>query len=140
MSRIILLDTNTFSYIVRGNSQAARREFLRRKADSSLRLCLSVITEAEVRYGIAHFALSPQRRSAIEALLAHFEILPWGSGEAAVWAETRAQLESSGLTIATMDLLIAAQAIAAGAVLVTRDRIFREIEALPGLEDWATDL
>jgi predicted nucleic acid-binding protein len=37
-------------------------------------------------------------------------------------------------------MLIAALAITAKAVLVTRDGIFSRIEGLRGVENWATDL
>jgi len=70
-----LLDTNMFSYIVKGNSPAARAEFRRLAQDPDTQLCISVITEAEVRYGMAKRALSPARRDAIEGLFANLEIL-----------------------------------------------------------------
>jgi len=84
--------------------------------------------------------LSRSRRSAIESLFAHFQILPWGSEEAAVYALTRAKLEAKGITVESMDLLIAAQAIVAGAVLVTRDKIFAHVDDLHATVNWASDL
>ena len=135
-----LLDTNMFSYIAKGNSPAARREWLRLSRDRDAAVCISVITEAEVRYGMAKYALSRERAEAIEGLLANVQILPWGSEEAAAYARTRAQLEAKGVTLSAMDMLIAAQAIAAGAVLVTRDKVFAQIPDLPAPTNWATDL
>jgi tRNA(fMet)-specific endonuclease VapC len=137
---IFLLDTNTFSYIAKGSSPAARQEFQRHEEDRESRLCLSVITEAEVRFGMAKHSLSASRKAAIEGLLAHFEILPWGSAEAAVYAEERARLEAQGITLATMNLLIAAQAIAAGATLVSNDSIFRKTKGLWTIENWTMDV
>ena len=58
----------------------------------------------------------------------------------AAYAATRARLEARGITVGAMDLWIAAQAVAAGAVLVTRDKIFSHMEALPATVNWATDL
>lgn len=135
-----LLDTSTFSYIAKGNSPAARAEFLRLSQDRDAVLSISAITEAEVRYGMAKHALSRARRSAIEGLFAHLEILPWGSGEAAAYAGAKAKLEAKGITVAAMDMLIAAQAIAAGAVLVTGDKIFSHIDDLYATVNWAIDL
>jgi predicted nucleic acid-binding protein len=37
-------------------------------------------------------------------------------------------------------MLIAAQAIAQGATLVTSDRAFSQVEELRSIEDWAVDL
>jgi tRNA(fMet)-specific endonuclease VapC len=135
-----LLDTNMFSYIAKGNSPAARREWRRLSRDREVAICISVITEAEVRYGMAKHALSRERADAIEGLLANLQILPWGSEEAAAYARTRAQLEGKGVTLSAMDMLIAAQAIAAGAVLVTRDKIFEPVPDLHATVNWATDL
>lgn len=103
-------------------------------------MCISVITEAEVRYGLAKHALSRERADAIEGLLANLQILPWGSEEAAAYARTRAELEAKGVTLSAMDMLIAAQAIAAGAILITRDKIFQHVSDLLGTVNWATDL
>jgi tRNA(fMet)-specific endonuclease VapC len=135
-----LLDTNMFSYIAKGNSPAARREWLRLSQDRETAVCISVITEAEVRYGMAKHALSRERADAIEGLLANLQILPWGSEEAASYAQTRAQLERTGVTLSAMDMLIAAQAVVAGAVLVTRDKIFEQVPDLHATVNWATDL
>lgn len=138
-----VLDTNMFSYIAKGSSPAARAEFRRLADDSDAELCISVITEAEVRYGMAKRALSPARCSAIEGLFAHLEILPWGSDEVAIYASAKAALEAQGIGIALMDLLIGVHAAAVGAVLVSRDAVFSSIANLTGIgtiANWATDL
>ena len=140
MTRAYLLDTNMFSYIAKGSSPAARAEFLRLSQDRNAVLSISAITEAEVRYGMAKHSLSRTLCSAIEGLFAHLEILPWGSNEAAAYAQTRAKLEAQGIVVATIDLLIAAQAIVAGAVLVTRDKVFAHVDDLEAIANWATDL
>jgi tRNA(fMet)-specific endonuclease VapC len=140
MTFTYLLDTNTFSCIAKGSSPATRAEFQRLAQDPSAVLCISVITEAEIRYGMAKHSLSQNRRSAIEGLFANLQILPWGSDEAAVYAQAKAKLEAQGITVAVMDMLIAAQAIAAGAVLVTRDNIFAKVDDLGANVNWATDL
>ena len=135
-----LLDTNMLSYILKGKSPAARREWLRLSQDREAAVCISVITEAEVRYGLAKHSLSRERADAIEGLLANLQILPWGSEEAAAYARTRVQLERSGVTLSAMDMLFAAQAVAAGAVLVTRDKVFEHVSELHSTANWATDL
>ncbi len=138
-----LLDTNMLSYIAKGTSPAARAEFRRLATDSDAQLCVSVITEAEVRYGMAKRALSPARCSAIEGLFANLEILPWGSEEAAIYAKAKAALEAQGIGFSLMDFLIGVQAAAAGAVLVSRDTVFPNIAEIMGINaivNWATDL
>lgn len=143
MKTTYLLDTNTFSYIVSGKSQAARAEFRRLTSDPDAQLCISVMTEAEVRYGMKKRALSPARRAAIEGLFANLEILPWGSEEAAVYANALPELEAQGLGVEAMDFLIGVHAAASSDVLVTHDKIFAriaEIVGIPATVDWAKDI
>ncbi len=140
MTSTYLLDTNTFSYIAKGTSPTARVEFQRLSQDRNAVLCISAVTEAEVRYGMAKRSLSRARYSAIEGLFANLQILPWGSDEAKAYAQARAKLEAHGTTVALMDTLIAAQAIAAQAVLVTGDKIFAKVDDLHATVNWATDI
>jgi|SRR5271166_3942694 len=143
MTVTYLLDTNMFSYIAKGISPAARAEFQRLSKDRDVVLCISVVTEAEVRYGMAKRALSRARCAAIEGLFANVQSLPWGSDEALAYAQVRAKLESQGITVSAMDMLIAAQAIAAGAMLVTGDKTFAKVAEVADLGttvNWATDI
>ena len=103
MTTTYLLDTNMFSYIAKGTSPAARAEFQRLSQDGDAVLCISAITEAKVRFGMAKRSLSRTRCLAIEGLFANLQILPWGSDEAAAYAQARALLEPQGLTVATLD-------------------------------------
>ena len=140
MTVTYVLDTHMFRCVAKESSPTARREFMRLSQDREASICISVITEAEVRYGMAKHSLSRARQSAIEGLFANLQILPWGCDEAAAYARTRAQLEAGGISVAVIDMRIAAQAIAAGAVLVTRDKIFEPIDDLEATVNWATDL
>jgi len=138
MSVTYLLDTNTLSYIANGKSQAARvrLESLR----SGEAVCISSITEAELRYGLARRPQAHRLHSAVEALLFKLEILPWGSQEAAAYGRLRARLEAAGTVLSELDLQIAAHAIAVGAVLVTNDTALRRIKELHGTVSWASDV
>lgn len=133
-----MLDTNMVSYIVTGRSSAARRALAGLKANDIG--CISSITEAELRYGLAKLPSDSLRRSAIEGFLAKLQILPWGSAEAVTYGELRAGQELSGKPLETLDMLIAAHAITVDAMLVTHDRAFRHVRELPGIVNWATDL
>jgi tRNA(fMet)-specific endonuclease VapC len=133
---IYLLDTNMFSYIATRKYPAARAEFLRLSEDRDAAVCISVISEAEVRFGMAKRALSPGRCAIIEGLLANLQILSWGSDEALAYARARTKLEAQGITVSAMDMMIAAQAIAANATLVTADKIFAKVEDLTATANW----
>ena len=122
MNALYMLDTNTVSYITKGHSKAARARMLNLEEDEVV--CLSVITEAEIRYGLAKRPEAVALRERMEWFLAAVKVLPWGRDEARAYGVLRANLESSGKTLENMDMLIAAHAIAIGAVLVTNDKAF----------------
>jgi tRNA(fMet)-specific endonuclease VapC len=138
MTSLFMLDTNTVSYIAKGHSKAARARMLNLKEDEVV--CLSVITEAEIRYGLAKRPEATALRERMEWFLAAVKILPWGRDEACAYGALRAKLESSGKTLGNMDMLIAAHVIATGAVLVTHDKAFAQVEDLHASVNWATDL
>jgi tRNA(fMet)-specific endonuclease VapC len=98
-------------------------------------VALSVVTEMEIRYGLAR---NPTLRVAplVEGFLAGITVLPLDSTVAGVYARVRAGLEAKGKPIGPLDLMIAAHALAVRAILVTND--VREFRRIPGLvvEDW----
>ena len=121
---IYLLDTNTVSCIVKSQSRRGRRKLERVSVDHDV--CISVMTEAEIRFGLARGKLSAETEAAVELFLSKIDILAWDSAAARAYAKARATLERIGKLLANMDLLIAAHAAAVGAVLVTNDRTLRE--------------
>jgi tRNA(fMet)-specific endonuclease VapC len=138
-----MLETNIVSYIASGSSQAARTEFRRLTNDPDAHVCISVMTEAEVRYGMEKRTMSPARRAAIEGLFANLEILPWGSEEAAIYARALPELQAQGIGVSLMDFLIGVHAAASNSVLVTHDKNFSRIAEITGIHatvDWAKDL
>jgi tRNA(fMet)-specific endonuclease VapC len=138
MNVTYLLDTNTLSYIAKGKSTAARAR-LQSLGDGDV-ACISSITEAEVRYGLAKRPQSHTLRAAIEGLLFKFRILAWGSSEAKTYGNLRAKLEAAGNVLSELDLLIAAHAISVSAILVTNDKALARIKDLHGIVNWATDI
>jgi len=138
MSTLYMLDTNMVSYIAKGRSKAARSRMLNLEKDEVV--CLSVITEAEIRYGLAKRPDATALRERMEWFLAAVQVLPWGREEAKAYGALRAKLESAGKTLGNMDMQIAAHAIAAGAVLVTNDQALGQVDELHAMVNWATDL
>ncbi|HEV2619458.1 MAG TPA: type II toxin-antitoxin system VapC family toxin [Acidobacteriaceae bacterium] len=138
MTSLYMLDTNTVSYIVKRQSPEARRRLF--ALQSGEIASISAITEAEIRYGIAKKPEASALKSLIDAFLASIQVLPWGRNEAEVYGRVRATQERRGISLANMDMLIAAHAIAAEAVLVTNDKVFAQINELSATVNWATDL
>ncbi len=96
---------------------------------------VSVVTEAELRFGVARKGAAAHLKLAVEEFLLRVEILPWDSPAAQHYAALRSALEDSGTPMGNLDLMIAAHALAIGATLVTHDRVFRHVKHLK-LEDW----
>jgi tRNA(fMet)-specific endonuclease VapC len=138
MTVLYMLDTKMVSYIAKGHSKAARNRMLHLEEDEVV--CVSAITEAEIRYGLAKRPEATALRERMEWFLAAIKILPWGCDEAKAYGALRAKLESSGKSLQNMDLQIAAHAVALGAVLVTNDKAFAQVDDLDGTVNWATDL
>ena len=63
-------------------------------------------------------------------------MLPWTPDVARLYGDLRASCEAAGVTLAPLDMMIAAHAKATGAVLVTRDRVFGLVPDGLRLEDW----
>jgi tRNA(fMet)-specific endonuclease VapC len=127
-----LLDTNTASYIIKGNIPRVRERLL--KVPMS-RLLISAVTEAELLYGAARKSDSVRLKTAVDEFLLRVDSLPWDSNAARRYADLRAALEIAGTPMGNLDMMIAAHAMAAEAILVTNDRSFRRLKNLK-IEDW----
>ena len=125
------------SYILTGRSAAARAHLAGMTGNESV--CISAITEGELRYGVEKSG-NDRQRNALHGFLQRMPIQPWDSSVAMEYGRLRAKQEKAGKTIGPLDMQIAAHAIALGATLVTRDKGFEQIDDLPGMVNWATDL
>ena len=132
-----MIDINTVSYIVKGNSPASRAKLAGLQDDEIA--CISAITEAELQYGVAKSPKAETFRAALEGFLAKIQILPWGREEAQAYGRLRAKQEAVGKPLGNLDMLIAAHAVSVGAILVTNDKAFSHVADLPGILSWATD-
>ena len=128
-----MLDTNTASYIIKGEP-AVIREHLLNVAMTSV--CVSAITEAELLRGVAKKPEAKHLPIAVKEFLLRVEILPWDSDAADAYAQLRTVCENEGQPLGAMDMLIAAHCVAVGAVLITNDKAFYNVEHHLLLEDW----
>lgn len=123
-----LLDTNILIDISRRKLNAAYELLL--NSDAGL-FKVPAVVKAELLLGAEKNMQPEEERLKVESLLLPFEIIPFDETCAAYYAKIRAALERKGLTIGGNDYLIAATALAHGAVLVTNN--VNELKHVPGL-------
>ena len=135
---LYMLDTNTVSYLVKRRSARLKTHIDRMSPRD--RLAISVVTEAEIRYGVALKPEAYRLAREIEFVLAGLDILPWTSDAAAAYGNLRAANRKRGIAAGSLDLLIAAHALAVQATLVTSDAALPKLVGGPVTVNWATDL
>lgn len=131
MSVRLMLDTNAVSAIIKDRAKTLSAILGERPS------CISAITEAELRFGLARRAINNDLRRIVENYLATVDILPWTSASAKRYSLLRAELEMLGKPLAPMDLLIVSHAMAEDCTLVSADRAFAQVSGL-SLLDWST--
>lgn len=127
-----LLDTNIVSDLVR-NPHGRVTQHIRKVGEA--RVCTSIIVAAELRYGGAKKG-SLRLSAQLDAVLSVLEVLPFDTPADQTYGVLRARLEQSGKPIGANDLLIAAQALSLGHILVTdNEREFVRVDGL-NCENW----
>jgi len=130
-----LLDTDTVSYLIKGKSPGIEAKLATLIPE---RVCISVMTRAELLYGLKRLPPDHRLHLAVQQFLKIVHTLAWDAEAADWYAEIRFQLISTGQPIGEMDMMIAAQALSVGAVLVTNNtRHYDRIEAPLLLDNWA---
>ncbi|MDR3763932.1 MAG: type II toxin-antitoxin system VapC family toxin [Acidobacteriota bacterium] len=131
MARRYLLDTNIVSHMFRKNPTV----LYHLGQIPFPQIAISAVTEGELLFGIARRPEATRLKLVIEEFLVRVAILPWDSDAARHYAKLRAEIEREGRPMGSLDMMIAAQALSAVAVLVTNDKAFSHIRQLK-IEDW----
>ena len=128
-----LLDTNVASYVIKGVFPTIRKHLARVPIEQ---LGISVITEAELRYGLARRPEATRLKMLVDEFLLRVTILTWDSRTAQTYADLRATLEHARQPMDNLDLMIASHALSIPATLVTNDQVFSRIKGLK-IVNWA---
>lgn len=129
-----MLDTSTCSYVLRRHPLAVKTRFDQVGSDH---LAISTVVLAELLFGAArHPAKGGEIRQDIDDMTSRLAVMPWSAQAADEYSQLRTLLERQGTPIGGMDIMIAAHALAEGAVLVTNN--LREFKRVPNLrlENW----
>lgn len=134
MPQLYLLDTDTCSYIMKQSHPNLLRRI--RKIDLS-QIAISVVTEAELLYGIQISGNPKATLAAFGDFVKHVSVLEWGRSAAKHYADIRADLRKRGLMIGANDLMIAAHGRSLDATIITNNEAeFRRVSGLK-VENWS---
>ena len=132
MPEIYMLDTDVCSYIIKNRPVDLKNTFLKHKNDY---ICISVVTYAELLYGLEKNPSDKLERT-IDEFITLVRIIDWNHAAARKYAKLRHAMTKKGLIIGSLDMQIAAAAIAIDAQLVTNNKKhFETIEDLR-IADW----
>jgi tRNA(fMet)-specific endonuclease VapC len=134
MSALYMLDTDIASYVIKGRPASVEAKLS--GIDPSL-ICISVITRAELLYGLQQLDPAHRIHIAVRRFLKIVRVLSWDSEAADFYAEIRHRLKTTGQPIGELDMMIAAHSLAAAAILVTNNtRHYERISAPLILQNW----
>jgi tRNA(fMet)-specific endonuclease VapC len=114
--RLFMLDTDTISFVLRGEGEAGANLTARAPAE----VCLSAISLSELRFG-ADERHSKRLHRLIDTFTGSVDVVAFDAAAATIFGRLCASLESKGTPIGTLDTLIAAHAMSLNLTLVTNN-------------------
>ncbi|MFI4937639.1 MAG: type II toxin-antitoxin system VapC family toxin [Candidatus Berkiellales bacterium] len=130
-----LLDTNICIYIIKKSPASVIKKFHSLAIGD---IGISTVTLAELEYGVAKSAYKHKNQEALINFVIPLEILDFDANAASTYGKIRAELERTGKPIGSMDMMIAAHALAMNVVLVTNnEKEFVRIKGIQ-LENWVS--
>jgi tRNA(fMet)-specific endonuclease VapC len=128
-----LLDTNICVELIRGRSRAVLSRLARHDVGS---IGISSITLAELRYGIWRSSNPKKNLETLARFCSPLRIASFDVTAAEIYGQIRYAIERAGKPIGSLDILIAAHAVALNTTLVTNNQ--REFDRVGGLrvENW----
>ena len=130
---LYMLDTNICIYVIKRRSETVVN---RMRAFRTGELGVSVMTVAELQYGVAKSVQKERNQVALGAFLLPLDIVEFTVDATVVYGRIRAESEAQGRLLGPLDTLIAAHALSLDVVLATNNT--RKFERVRGLrmDDW----
>ncbi|NET51894.1 MAG: type II toxin-antitoxin system VapC family toxin [Merismopedia sp. SIO2A8] len=128
-----LLDTNICIYLIKQRPANVFEKFC---ALDIADIGISSISVAELEYGVCKSQQQDKNKAALMQFLIPLEIVEFDQAAATVYGTIRSDLESRGLVIGSLDMLIDAHSLSLGVTLVSNN--LREFSRIPNLsvENW----
>ncbi len=128
-----MLDTNICSYIIKERPLQVFEYFQKLEMEQ---LCISVVTYAELFYGVEHSSSRQINGEVIKEFVKYLTIVPWDEAAAEHYGNIRAYFQAEGKIIGAMGMMIAAHARSQKITLVTNnDKHFKRVPEL-NIENW----
>lgn len=128
-----MLDTNTCIYVIKHRPPEVRTKLSTISIDQ---VAVSSVVVGELWYGICESVLAKHNEKALSDFLQFITVLDWPAEAAPAYGKIRSHLKKRGTPIGAMDLLVAAHALTAQAILVTDNiKEYKRVSGLP-LENW----
>ncbi len=121
----MVLDTDTISYYLRG-SQSVKNKFLKHQYE----LASTTINYAELMYGLKKRD-NKKYLPKVEMIFNNIKIYDFDKKSASIFSTLKSDMQTKGIVVADMDLMIASIALANGEKLITNNlKHFSKIENL----------
>jgi tRNA(fMet)-specific endonuclease VapC len=129
----LMLDTNICIAIIKQKPADILQKFGAYQVGD---ICISSVTLAELRYGVAKSQFQEKNQAALDEFILPLEVVGFDEAAALVYGALRASLEKQGTPIGALDTMIGAHALSLNLTLVTNNT--KEFNRITGLKviDW----
>ena len=133
MTRLYMLDTDICAFVLRRSSEVLLERIQLVPIERQI---ISMVTLAELLYGVLESNKKKANRAGVDAFVRHVTVKDWSRDAAEHYAEIRVGLRKKGQMIGANDLMIAAHARSLDATVVTNNvKDFGRIKGLK-VENW----
>ena len=133
MTRLYMLDTDICAFVLRRSSEVLLERIQLVPIERQI---ISMVTLAELLYGVLESNKKKANRAGVDAFVRHVTVKDWSRDAAEHYAEIRVGLRKKGQMIGANDLMIAAHARSLDATVVTNNvKDFGRVKGLK-VENW----
>ncbi len=122
-----MLDTNIVSHIMQGRDAALLQRLGQIPVGQAV---ISSVTLAELEYGLHRKGQPARLKDALFQVLLRVDVLPWDEPAARCYGRVCFALETQGINLSDLDMMIAAHSVAADTILVSRDKAFQTVVSI----------
>jgi len=129
----LMLDTNICIALIKRKPKDILDKFSAYQVGD---ICISSVTLAELRYGVAKSQFKEKNQAALDEFILPLEVMSFDESAAMVYGNLRATLEKQGTPVGSLDTMIGAHALSLNAIIVTNNT--KEFNRIQGLKvvDW----